>query len=179
MNITLTKAVEWITFVFHSIQNMTSTRTDGRARDTCMVLSLKSTLSTHLRKNSMIMRHRVLFATSSHVVQCLWGPHGMTVHLGGPRSIMGTWWLDTTTTRRDMTSSVLTRMQSLSPVPVPTRMVPYCTPCRDSVAHFPANHTSLGESLLAPCVPSDEKTATTGDPEKQTNNDFIDTLDLK
>ncbi len=140
---------------------MTDTKTDGRTRDTCMALSMKSTITSYLRETSITMRHRALFASPSHVVQCLWCPHGMTVHLAGPRSIMGTWWLDFTTTRKDMTSSVLTKTQSTSPEARPTRMVPYCTLCKDSAAHFRATHTSPGESSRALCVPSDEKTATT------------------
>ena len=58
------------------------------------------------------MMRRASFALLSHVAQCLWCLHGMIVHLAGPKSIMGTWWLNTTTTRSSLTSFVLTKMQS-------------------------------------------------------------------
>ena len=37
----------------------------------------------------MITMRLVLCALSSHVAQCWWSQHRMTVHLDGPRSIMG------------------------------------------------------------------------------------------
>ena len=95
--------------------------------------------------------------SSSHVAQCLWCPHGMIVHLAGPRSIMGTWWPDTTGTRKDMTSSVLTRMQSMFPVVRPTRMVPYSILWKEYVAHFHATHMSPEENWHVLCAQSDRR----------------------
>ena len=95
--------------------------------------------------------------SSSHVAQCLWCPHGMIVHLAGPRSIMGTWWPDTTGTRKDMTSSVLTRMQSMFPVVRPTTMVPYSILWKEYVAHSRATRMSPEESWHALCAPSDRR----------------------
>ncbi len=134
--------------------------TPGRLLDTCIARSMKSTNSTHLRKTSMTMMHRALSALSSHVVQCLWCPHGMIVQLAGPRSIMGTWWLNTTVTRSSVTSSVLTRTQSMSPVARPARMVRYCTPWKDNVnqAHSRVVHMFMAVSWHAQCVPSNRKT---------------------
>ena len=131
---------------------------DIRPRDTCTALSTKSVMvSIHLRKTSMTTNHRVQFASSSHVPQHLWCPHGMIVHLAGPRSIMGTWWLSTTTTRSNVTSYVLTRMRSMSPVLRPTRMVPYCILWKEYVAHSHATRMSPEENWHALCAPSDRR----------------------
>ena len=71
VGITTTQVEEQITFAFHTIQSTTNTKMDGRTRDTYMALSIKSvTVSTHLGKTFMTMRHRVPFASSSHVAQC-------------------------------------------------------------------------------------------------------------
>ena len=67
VSITTTQVEEQITFAFHTIQSTASTKMDGRARDTCMALNMKSAVLTHLRKTFMTMRHRVPFASSSHV----------------------------------------------------------------------------------------------------------------
>ena len=130
---------------------------DFRTRDSCMALSMKSMLSIHSRKISMTMKHLVLFASLSHVAQCLWCRHGMFVHLVGPKSTMGTWWVDTTTTRKDTSSSVSTKMQSMPLVPRVTRMVPFSTPYKGNVAHSRATHISLEESWHALCALSDRR----------------------
>ena len=124
--------------------------------DTCMALSMKSILSTRSRKTSMIMMRRASFASLSHVAQCLWCPHGMIVHLAGPRSIMGTWWLNTTSTRSSVTSFALTKMQSMSPVVKRARMARYCTWWREFVALFRVFHMSAEGSLPVLFVPSDD-----------------------
>ena len=112
----------------------------------------------------MITRRLALSALSSHVVQCWWCPHEMTVHLDGPRSIMGTWWPHITTTRTKKTSFVLTKTRSMFQGLMRTRMVPYYSSWKGSVAHFrvfrmfsieswhvlfaPSNKTSHGQLVI-------------------------------
>ena len=157
VGITKIQVVERIISVFHSIQSTTSTKMDIRTLDTSMVLSIKSlSVSTHLSKTSMTTRQCVLYALLRHEAQCLWCPHGMIVHLAGPRSIMGTWWLNTTNTIISVTTSVLTRTRSMSLAPRPTRMVHYCTLWKGNVGHFRVRRTWMGESWRALCAPSDQ-----------------------
>ena len=64
--------VEQTTFAFLTIQNMTSTNMDTRARDTYTALRIKSvsTAETLLGKVFMTMKHPGLSALSIYVVQC-------------------------------------------------------------------------------------------------------------
>jgi len=152
--------VERTTFAFLTIQNMTNTKMDTSTRDICTVLSMKSVVIAEylLREVFMTMMHPALSALWSHVVQCWWCLHGMTVHLDGPRSIMGTWWLHIITTGIQLTLSVLTRTQSMFLVAMLTRMVPCCTLWKEFAAHSRAFHMSAAESWHAPCAPSDGTT---------------------
>ena len=152
-----TMVVERIISVFHSIQSTTSTKMDIRTLDTCMILSIKLRLvSIHLSKTSTTTRQYVQYASQRREAQCLWCPHGMIVHLAGPRSIMDTWWLNTTNTIINVTSSVSTRTRSMSLVPRPTRMVHYCTLWKGYVAPFRVSRTWMGESWRALYAPSDQ-----------------------
>ena len=129
---------------------------DYSFRDTCLAPSMKSAVSTHLRKTSITMMPRASSASLSHVAQCLWCPHGMIVHLAGPRSIMGTWWLNTTNTKNNVTTFVLTKMQSMSPVVKLIRMARYCTRCKELAALFRVFHMSTEGSWPVLFVPSDD-----------------------
>ena len=151
--------VERTTSAFHTIQGMTSTQTAVSTPGTCTVLNMKwvSTAVTLLREISMIMKHHVLSASSSHVARCWWCLPGMTVHLDGPRSIMGTWWQNIMATSIHVISSVLTRIQSLFVVAMPTRMVLCCTLWKVFVAHSHVFLMSAVESWHALCAPSDGK----------------------
>ena len=126
---------------------------DIRTLDTCTALNMKSTVSTHLRK-SITTKHCVQFASSSHVAQHFWCTHGMIVHLAGPRSIIGTWWLNTATTGSNVTSYVLMRIRSMFLLPRPTRMVPYSISWKEYVAPFHATYMSPEESWHVLCAPS-------------------------
>ena len=151
--------VERTTSAFHTIQSMASTQMAISTPDTCTVLNMKwvSTAVTLLREISIIMTHHVLSASSSHVAQCWWCLPGMTVHLDGPRSIMGTWWQKIITTSIHVISSVLTRIQSLFLVAMRARMVLCCTLWKVFVAHSHVFLMSAVESWHALCAPSDEK----------------------
>jgi len=104
----------------------------------------------------IITRRLALSALSSHVAQCWWCPHGMTVLLDGPRSIMGTWWPHITTTGTKRTSSVLTKTQSMSRGLMGTRMVPCYTLWKGAVAHFRALHMFCIESWHVLFAPSNK-----------------------
>ena len=104
----------------------------------------------------IITRCLALSALSSHVAQCWWCPHGMTVHLDGPRSIMGTWWPRITATGTKKTSSVLTKTQSMFRGLMGTRMVPCYTSCKGAVAHFRALHMFCIESWHVLFAPSNK-----------------------
>ena len=81
------------------------------------------------------------------------------VHPDGPRSIMGTWWLNITPTRVKKNSSVLTETRSTSLEPRRTRMVPCSTLLKGRVeAICRVVHMFQVESWLALCVPSERKT---------------------
>ena len=151
--------VERTTSAFHTIQSMASTQMAIRLPDRCTVLNMKwvSTAVTLLRKISIIMKHRVLSASSSHVARCWWCLPGMTVRLDGPRSIMGTWWLHIITTSIQPISSALTGIQSLFVVAMPTRMVLCCTLWKVFVAHSHVFLMSAVESWHVLCAPSDGK----------------------
>ena len=105
----------------------------------------------------MTTMHRALYVLSGHVPQCLWCLQGMIVHLGGPRSIMGTWWLHTTTTRTSATTYVLTRTQRLAQVRRQAKMVHYCTPWKVFVVHSRVIHMSPAESWPALYAPSNRR----------------------
>ena len=127
-------------------------------QDMCTVLNMRSAPTVGILSDEifMITRRLVLSASSSHVVQCWWCPHGMTVLLDGPRSIMGTWWLNSTTTRTKKTSSVLTKTQSIFQGPVETRMVACYTSWKGAVAHFRALHMLCIESWHVLFAPSNK-----------------------
>ena len=127
-------------------------------QDICTVLNMRSAPTVGILSDeiSMIMRRRALSALSSHVVQCWWCPHGMTVHLDGPRSIMGTWWPHITTTRTKKTSSVLTRTQSMFRGLMETRMVACYTSWKGAVARFRALHMLGIESWHVLFAPSNK-----------------------
>ena len=151
--------VERTISAFHTIQGMTSTQMAVSTPGTCTVLNMKwvSTAVTLLREIFTIMKHHALSASSSHVARCWWCLPGMTVHLDGPRSIMGTWWLHIITTSIQPISSVLTGIQSLFLVAMPTRMVLCCTLWKVFVAHSHVFLMSTVESWHALCAPSDGK----------------------
>ena len=151
--------VERTISAFHTIQGMTSTQMAVSTPGTCTVLNMKwvSTAVTLLREIFTIMKHHALSASSSHVVQCWWCPLGMTVHLDGPWSIRGTWWLHIITTGIQPTSSVLTGTQSMFLVAMPTRMVLCCTLWKVFVARYHVFLMSAVESWHALCAPSDGK----------------------
>ena len=46
VDITITQVVEWTISVFQAVQSMTSTKTEGRTRDTCMVYGADYQIST-------------------------------------------------------------------------------------------------------------------------------------
>ena len=106
---------------------------------------------------SMTMSRLVLSAMSNHVVQCWWCPHEMTVHLDGPRSIMGIWWLHITVTKTKKTSSVLTKTLSLFLGARITRMVPYCTTLKGNVELSLAFPMLITENWHALFVPSENR----------------------
>jgi len=149
--------VDRTTFAFLTIQSMTSTKMDTSTRDTYTALSMRSvsTAETLLREVSMTTKHPALSALSSHVEQCWWCPHGMTVHLDGPRSIMGTWWPTVTLASIQVTSSVLTGTQSMFLVAMLTKMAPCCTQWKEDMALYRAFHMWMAESWHAQCAPSD------------------------
>ena len=101
--------------------------------------------------------HRALYVLLSHVPQCLWCLQGMIVHLGGPRSIMDTWWLHTMATRTSVTTYVLTRTQRLVQVRWQTKMVHYCSPWKVFVFHSRVIHMSPAESWPALYAPSNRR----------------------
>ena len=127
-------------------------------QDMCTVLNMRSIPTVGILSDEifMITRRLVLSALSSHVAQCWWCPQGMSVLLGGPRSIMGTWWLNITTTRTKKTSSVLTKTQSMLRGLMGTRMVPCYTSWRGAVAHFRALHMFCIESWHVLFAPSNK-----------------------
>ena len=151
---------------------------DSRALDTCMAPSMKSAVSTHSRKTSVTMMRRAMFGLLSHVAQCLWCLHGMIFHLAGPKSIMGTWWLNTTTTRSSGTTFVLTKMQSMSPVVKLVRIAHYCTWWREFVALFRVFHMWTEVSWPVLFVPSDDTEGLSKGPKEKIvqNRDLIDWL---
>ena len=126
--------------------------------DTCTALNIKWMITTEtlLREIFTIMMRRALSASSSHVVQCWWCLLGMTAHLDGPRSIMGTWWLTVITASIQVTSFVLTGTLSMFLVAMLTRMVLCCTLWKVFVGHSHVFLMSAVESWHAQCVPSDE-----------------------
>ena len=136
-NNTITLVVERATFAFHTIKNMTSTKTAIRPLDTCAALNIKWMITTEtlLREIFTTMMHPASFASSSHVVQCWWCQLGMTAHLDGSRSIMDTWWLLIITTSIQATSFVLMGIRSMSLVAMPTKTVPCCTLWKEIAAH--------------------------------------------
>ena len=81
--------------------------------------------------------------------------HGTTVLVNGPRSIMGTWWLNIKITGVKKISSALTKMLSISLAALRTWMVHCCTWWRDVVAHYRVVHMFKVESWLALCAPSE------------------------
>ena len=101
-------------------------RTAFSTEDWYMALSTNCRL-TLLTKISKTTMHLVPSAMSTHVAQCWRCPLGMTVHLDGPRSIMGIWWLLTTPTKTKKNSSVLIEIRRSSLAPRQTRVVPWCT----------------------------------------------------
>ena len=151
--------VERTTSAFPMIQSMTSTEMAIRPLDTCTALNMKCTNTTETlsREISIIMKYHASSASSSHVVQCWWCPLRMTVRLDGSRSIMGIWWLHVITTSIQPTSFVLTGIQSMFLVAMPTRMVVCCTLLKEFVVHSRVFLMSAVESWHALCVPSDWK----------------------
>ena len=109
---------------------------------------------------SMIMRRLVLSAMSNHVVQCWWCPHEKIVHLDGPKSIMGIWWLLITVTKTKKTSSVLTKTQSMFLGPIRIWTVLCCTTLKGNVALFHAFHMFSIESWHARCAQSESECCT-------------------
>ena len=158
VNLTITKVVEWTTFVFLTIQSTTGTATVINSQDMCSVLNMRSIPTMGILSDEifMITRRLVLSALSSHVVQCWWCPRGTIVLLGGPRSIMGTWWPHISTTQTKKTSSVLTKTQSMFQGPMPTRMVPCYTSWKGTVANFLAFHMFSIESWHVLFAPSNK-----------------------
>ena len=129
-----------------------------KPRDMCTVLNMRSVLIVGILSDEifMITRRLVLSASSSHVVQCWWCLHGMTVLLDGPRSIMATWWLNIIITRSNAISSALTKTQSIFQGPVETRMVPCYTSWKGAVTHFRALHMFSIESWHVLFAPSNK-----------------------
>ena len=129
-----------------------------RTQDICTVLNMRSAPTVGILSDEifMITRRLVLSALSSHVVQCWWCPHGMTVLLDGLRSIMGTWWPHITATWTKKTSSVLTKTQSMFRGLMGTRMVACYTSWKGAVAHFRALHMLGIESWHVLFAPSNK-----------------------
>ena len=145
------------TFAFQKPQSTISTRTAFSTEDWYMALSTncRLTLLTKIYKTKMRL---VPSAMSSHVAQCWWCPLGMTVHLDGPRSIMGIWWLLTTPTKTKKNSSVLIEIRSSSLAPRQTRMAPWCTLSNAHVEEIcRVVHMFQVESWLALFAPSERK----------------------
>ena len=96
--------------------------------DMSLVLNMKSVVTVGLfsRAISNITMRLVLFALSSHVAQNWWSQRRMTVHLDGPRSIMGTWWLHVTIITTKRITFVLTKTQSMLMRAVQPHMAPCC-----------------------------------------------------
>ena len=139
-------------------QNMTSTRMAIRPLDTCTALNIKWMITTEtlLREIFTTMMRLASSASSSHVVQCWWCLLGMTAHLDGSRSIMGTWWLLIITTSIQATSFVLMGIQSMFLVAMATKTVPCCTLWKEIAAHCHVLLMPAVESWHALSVPSDE-----------------------
>ena len=110
------------------------------------------------RAISMITMRLVLCALSCHVAQGWWSQHRMTVHLDGPRSIMGTWWLHITIMRTKRITSVLTKTKSYSwHWVIRTRMAPCCTTWKGIVALFHVFPMFSIESWHALFAPGENK----------------------
>ena len=150
----ITLEVEWITFAFQRLRSTTGTKMATRIADTYTALSTNSRL-THSRKVLTNTIHLALSALSSHVVLCWWCPQGTIAPLDGPRSIMGTWWLNIMATRSNEISSALTKTLSLSLAARRTRMVRYCTLWEECVVTYHVVHMSTVESWLVLCAPSE------------------------
>ena len=100
----------------------------------------------------------VLCALSCHVAQRWWSQHRMTVHLDGPRSIMGTWWLHITIMRTKRITSVLTKTKSYSwHWVIRTRMAPCCTTWKGILALFHVIPVFSIESWHALFAPGENK----------------------
>ena len=153
--IILTVEAEQTIFAFQTLQSTTNTNQAIRVQHMCSALSTKCHCLTLLRKMSMTTTHLVPSALSSHVVRCWWCQHGTTVPVNGPRSIMGTWWLNIIITRVKKISSALTKMLSISLAAKRTWMVHCCTRWRDIVAHYRVVHMFKVKSSLALCAPSE------------------------
>ena len=127
-------------------------------QDICTVLNMRSTPTVGILSDEifMITRRLVLSASSSHVVQCWWCPHGMTVLLDGPKSTMGTWWRHITATQTKKTSPALTKTQSMFRGLMGTRMVACYTSWKGAVAHFRALHMFCIESWHVLFAPSNK-----------------------
>ena len=127
-------------------------------QDMFTVLNMRSVPTVGILSDeiSITMRRLALSAMSNHVVHCWWCLHGMTVHLDGPRSIMGTWWPRITATGTKKTSSVLTKTQSMFRGLMGTRMVPCYTSWKGAVAHFRALHMFCIESWHVLFAPSNK-----------------------
>ena len=93
--------MEWTIFTFQTLQSTTDTATVIKTQDifTAPSMKLVPTVAILSDEISMITRRLVLSAMSNHGVQCWWCPHEMIVHLDGPKSIMGIWWLHITVTK--------------------------------------------------------------------------------
>ena len=90
---------------------------------------------------------------SGHVAPSWWYPQGMTVLMVGPKSIMGTWWLNPGVTKALTILSVLTGMQSRFQEVSPATMVHYCTWFRHIVDFSQNVHLiTMAGSLHAQCA---------------------------
>ena len=101
------------------------------------------------------MKLSALSALSSHVAQCYWCLQEMTVHLDGPKSIMGTWWLNATVIRTQKISSALTGTRNMFLVAKQTEMVLCFTLWRVNAARYLVFPTLKVESWHALCAPSE------------------------
>ena len=115
--------------------------------------SMKWAPSILLSEISIIMTLPVSCAMSGHVALSWWYPQGMTVLMVGPKSIMGTWWLNTGVTKYLEILSALTGMRSRLQEVNPTTMEHYCTWFRQIVVFSQNVHLIMkAESSHAQCV---------------------------
>ena len=79
----------------------------------------------------------------------------LTVHLDGPKSIMGIWWLHIMVRGIHLSSSVSMVILSMSVVASATRMLPCCTLWKECVDRSHVVHTWREGSWHAQSVPSE------------------------